>query len=284
MVWQYQELQKGARNPVRIGEQIRTIGIVLKNSILGGNLVSLALIRKPKLMVRYVAECMSNYRTMYKKSVIPRRNVFDVLPSSDTLEVKLGSLNSGGTWFRVPPSYIADIVNLCLICQIIKPKTIFEIGTMTGYSALHFAMNTPDETEIYTLDLPKDKEAPSELKITMMDDLHIKSYAELQGYHFDGSDVAPKINCLFGDSAIFDFSSFYNKIDFFFIDGAHSYEYVRSDTLNALKCCHPGSVIAWHDFGRVGVNGVSKWLFELSKEGHSIYFAPGGSLAFMLVQ
>jgi hypothetical protein len=73
-------------------------------------------------------------------------------------------------------------------------------------------------------------------------------------------------------------------VDFFFIDGAHSYKYVRSDTLNALKCCHPGSVVAWHDFGRMGVNGVTKWLLELSREGHDIYAIHGGSLAFMVIR
>ena len=269
---------------MKIREQLRTVVIVLRNAALGGNLLSLTLIRDPRLMVHYVAECMFNYKAMRKRSGIPRRNVFEALSSGDTVEVKLGSLNSGRTLFRVPSSYIADTVNLCLICQIIKPKIVFEIGTMTGYTAFHFALNTPDETEIYTLDLRKDKDVSPELRTTLMDDAHIGSYAELQGYHFDNSDVSSKINCLFGDSATFDFSPFHGKVDFFFIDGAHSYDYVRSDTLNALKCCHPGSVIAWHDFGRAGVNGVSKCLLELSEEGHSVYSTPGGSVAFMIVQ
>ena len=269
---------------MKIREQLRTIGIVLRNAVLGGNLLSLTLIRKPRLMVLYIAECMFDYKAMCKRSRIPRRNIFEALPSGDTVEVKLGSLNSGGTWFRVPSAYIADTVNLCLICQIIKPKIVFEIGTMTGYTAFHFALNTPDEAEIYTLDLQKSKDVSSELRTTVMDDAHIKSYAGLQGYHFDNSDVSSKVNCLFGDSATFDFSPFHGKVDFFFIDGAHSYEYVRSDTLNALKCCHPGSVIAWHDFGRAGVNGVSKCLLELSEEGHSVYSTPGGSVAFMIAQ
>jgi hypothetical protein len=88
---------------------------------------------------------------------------------------------------------------------------------------------------------------------------------------------------LFGDSAAFDFSPFHGAIDFFFIDGAHSYEYVRSDTLNALRCCHAGSVIAWHDFGRVVVDGVAKWVREFARD-REVYSVPGGSLAFTVLQ
>ena len=51
------------------------------------------------------------------------------------------------------------------------------------------------------------------------------------------------------------------------------------DRLNALSCCHGGSVIAWHDYGRSGVNGVSRWVDELSRD-YEIYSVSGGSLAF----
>src|SRR3712207_5275930 len=55
-------------------------------------------------------------------------------------------------------SYTADLVSLCLICRILKPRTIFEIGTFRGYTALHFALNTPDDARVYTLDLPSNQE------------------------------------------------------------------------------------------------------------------------------
>jgi len=151
---------------------------------------------------------------------------------------------------------------------------------MRGYTAFHFALNTQKDAIIYTLDLPKDKSLNTKLKTTLVDDTHIKLYGMSKKYIFEKSNVSSKIVCLFGDSDTFDFSPYNRKVDFFFIDGAHSYECVRSDTLNALNCCHPGSIIAWHDFGRVGVNGVSKWILELSKK-YDIYSIPGGSLAFM---
>ena len=45
----------------------------------------------------------------------------------------------------------------------------------------------------------------------------------------------------------------------------------------------PGSVIAWHDFGRFGVNGVTRWLREFSRN-HAVYCVPGGSLAYMRIE
>lgn len=264
-------------------QAIEIAAVVIRNIILGGNLISLTLVTSPRKMIAYVSESLFLYKALTSKRGIPQKNVFEVLPSSNSATIRLGNLASGGNWFWAQASYTADILNLCLICQLIKPKVVFEIGTMRGYTAYHFALNTPDDGKIYTLDLPQGESVQPALRTTVIDTLHVNDHAQTESYYFEGSAVGTKITCLFGDSALFDFSPFHGKVDFFFIDGAHSYDYVRSDTLNALQCCHPGSVIAWHDFGRVGVNGVSKWIRELSKT-HKVYAAPGGSLAFMIVE
>jgi hypothetical protein len=116
-----------------------------------------------------------------------------------------------------------------------------------------------------------------------MDTQHIVEHAREGRMEFVGTPEAARIHCLYGDTAVFDFSPFKGKVDLFFIDGAHSYGYVRNDTLRAFDCCKPGSVIAWHDYGKMGFNGVSRWLHELAREGKKIYRVPGGSLAYMLV-
>ena len=144
-------------------------------------------------------------------------------------------------------------------------------------------VHSPPEATVYSLDLPEDGSAKPMLNTTIVDDQHLPKAGSERRYCFHGSPVASKIQLLRGDSALFDFTSFHGKIDLFFIDGAHSHEYVKSDTLNALSCCHPGSVLAWHDYGRVGVNGVFTWLHEFSR-GRDIYSVPGGSLAFMVVE
>jgi hypothetical protein len=268
---------------MRLGQALETARTVLKNVFLGGNIISLSLLAKPQEMIGYISESLFLYKTISSKRGLPQKNVYEILQADNIETIRLGNLK-GVAWFLARASNAVDIVSLCLICQIIKPKVVFEIGTMRGYTSFHFALNTPDDTKIYTLDLLQNEHVDPKLKTTITDDIHIKSHARPERYCFENSDVASKIMCLFGDSAAFDFSPFYHSVDFFFIDGAHSYEYVRSDTLNALKCCHPGSVIAWHDFGRAGVNGVTTFLLELAKEGRDIYAVPGGSLAFAVIK
>jgi len=267
---------------MKLKQAMEVAKVASRNMILGGNLVSLSLARHPKNMIDYATANLFLYKALNSKRGIPQKNVFEILPSSDVESIKLGDLTSGGGWFLREASYTADIINLCLICQILRPRVVFEIGTLEGYTAFHFALNTPDEAKVYTLDLPRNENIQTSLYTTVIDDLHVKWHSKAERYCFGNSDVASKITCLFGDSATFDFSPYYGKVDFFFIDGAHSYEYARSDTLNALDCCHSGSVIVWHDFGRAG-NGVSKCILELSKM-QEIYSAPGGSLAFMIVK
>lgn len=259
------------------------VGILgLKNFILAGNLVSLKWLSNPRQLVGYHAETLFLYKTIDNSRGLKAGNVFEVLDGSNEVTIRLGALQSNATWFRTIPSYTQDIASLALLCQLLKPKVVFEIGTATGYTGLHFALNTPDDSQVYTLDLPRGYDEPPALDTTAMDEFQVGMYAQLTDYLFLNSAVEHKITCLFGDSATFDYTPYHGRVDLFFIDGAHSYAYVKSDTLRALECCHSGSVVAWHDFGRAGLNGVSQWLQELSMQ-YEIFAVPGGSLAFMRV-
>jgi hypothetical protein len=236
-------------------------------------------------MVGYVQESLFLYRTYTGSRGLPQKNVFEVLPVSDVQAIELGQLGPAPVtrpWFNSLASYTADLINLCLLCRAVNPRVVFEIGTMNGYTALHFALNSPPDARVYTLDLPNDGSQMPQLPTTLIDDLHIDGHESYRRYSFENNAAESKITCLFGDSATFDYSPYEKRVDLFFIDGSHSYEYVRSDTLNGLNCCHPGSVIAWHDFGRVGVNGVSRFLMEFSRRA-PVYAVPGGSLAFSVV-
>lgn len=276
---------------------------MLANVGLGGNVAALRMIKQPRKMLYYCGETIFLYKTLTDSRGLPQRNIYDIFGSEGVQEIRLaglgragGSTVSASAWLRgeqesadgLPywrqgASYITDLVNLCLLCQIKKPEKVFEIGTLDGFSALHFAWNTPDDSRIYTLDLPRDSSLLPVLNTTIVDDSIVAEYLRQEGYCFANDEVAHKIVCLQGDSALFDFSPHFGSVDLFYVDGSHSYEYVRSDTINALRCCRPGGVIAWHDFGRMGVNGVSRWLLALSKT-RTIYATPGGSLAFMEVE
>jgi len=253
--------------------------IAARNCLISGNLVSLSLLAKPSAMVGYANESLFLFRTLTDRRGLPQKNVFEIFPQARVAGVQF--FNAGEfPWFSSMSSFTADIVSLGLLCQAIQPKVVFEIGTLTGYTAAHMALNTPDDCKIYTLDLPPDV-SPA-LPTTVTDSSHVGMHAQRKRYVWDDAQVAHKIQTLSGDSAKFDYSPYLGRVDLFFIDGAHSYEYVRSDTLHALTCCHPGSTLVWHDFGRVGVNGVSRWLVEFSRQ-HAVYSIPGGSLAFCVL-
>jgi hypothetical protein len=135
---------------------------------------------------------------------------------------------------------------------------------------------------VYSLDLPPNRPELS-LGATIMDVAIARQGAATSTYAFSGRDVASKIHLLHGDSATFDFSPWHRRVDLFFIDGAHSYEYVRSDSERAFACVRPGGAVAWHDFGRSGVNGVGRCLRELRAKGLEILAVPGGSLAYLVL-
>lgn len=264
----------------KIPQAFHAITVAGRNLTMGGNLAALRLAANPRLMVHYVSESLFLYRSMAAKRGLPQRNVARVLGNPGELDVRLGCL-VGNDWPELS-SYTTDLIALCSICRIVRPQVVFEIGTLRGYSAYHFALNTAGDAMVYTLDLPPGR-ASTALRTTIMDDAHARSSRESRRYCFRDTEVARKVRCLEGDSATFDFSPYRQGVDLFFIDGAHSYEYVCSDTQRALECTRPGGVIAWHDFGRMGVNGVTRRLLELYRGGHMIYSVPGGSLAFMLV-
>jgi predicted O-methyltransferase YrrM len=266
----------------RIGKALAAAGVVLRNGVVGGSLQSLTLAAQPGRMAGYIAESRFLFRSYADRRGLPQRPVHEVLGGGSEQEIRLGNLD-GETWFGPISSYLTDLVSLCMICRIVDPLRVFEIGTLQGYSALHFALNTRDEAEILTLDLPRDA-APDRttLPTTIIDDLHVASSLAIAARCYEGTAAESKIRPLYGDSATFDFSPWHDSVDFFFIDGAHSYEYVRSDTDRALRCVRAGGVIAWHDFGRTGVNGVSRCLLEMRQQGYPVYSVPGGSLAFMV--
>ncbi len=256
-------------------ETFRTGFIALRNIVMGSNLRSLSKISRPRDLVRFSTQSLFIYDSLFRHG-LPQKNVRDVLPHNSKADITL-LLDCGEFWINELSCSAEDILSLCLITRLLKPKQIFEIGTLHGYTALHFAANAPEAT-VYTLDLPPNSHGV--LPTTVVDDQLVEDQNE---DFFGRRPEAARIVRLFGDSATFDYSPFRGKTDLFFIDGAHSSEYVRNDTLKAIECCHAGSVIAWHDYGRRGVNGVSPWLHQFSKSHFPVYRVPSGSLAFGVV-
>jgi len=179
---------------------------------------------------------------------------------ADPLEVRLAEIVS------LDGNVSADeLVCMCALIRFFGCRDVFEIGTFDGRSTLNFAMNLPDDGRVVTLDLPAEAIDTTKFDVEQNDRRYIAKQAS--GTRFAGKPAAAKIRQVFGDSATFGFGEFEGKFDFVFVDGAHSYEYVRSDSLAAIKLLRDGrGVIVWHDYATPHWPGVDRALEELARD------------------
>lgn len=91
-----------------------------------------------------------------------------------------------------------------------------------------------------------------------------KSGARIDKYRTSHTAVTEKIHQLYGDSATYDFSTYYDTCSLVFVDGSHTYDYAKSDTAEALKMVKKGGVIIWHDYGFW--KGVTRALEEIEQD------------------
>lgn len=155
-----------------------------------------------------------------------------------------------------------ELYCLSSIAKTLQPEVIFEIGTFDGRTTLHFALNTGDGTKINTLDLPPSEIDNTKLKLDAGDPQLVDKIGFRIGENYLDRKEAEKVTQHLSDSAAFDYTPFNGKVDMFFVDGAHSYDYVRSDTEYALKTISPNGIILWHDY--TNVIDVTEYLNELS--------------------
>ena len=72
-------------------------------------------------------------------------------------------------------------------------------------------------------------------------------------------------------------------MNFVFIDAGHTYEYVLSDTQNALALLDPArdGLIFWHDYDQVLHPAVTQCLVELAENGQPIRHLRNTNLAIL---
>ena len=163
--------------------------------------------------------------------------VFPMIDFSDILR------DSYGFEFRIFPGVGASIsliegAALAALMRLSNATRVFEFGTYKGVSTTQLALNLPEGGTVFTLDLPEDHP------------VYI-SYSQLASESGMMMLVPPELNhkvkFLKEDSAVFDTTPYRGTMDLVFVDGYHSYEYVKNDTEKGLEMLRPGGVIAWHD-------------------------------------
>ena len=128
-----------------------------------------------------------------------------------------------------------DIAFLKALCQKYPECNYLEIGSWRGKSLINTAQVAKKCTSISL-----SREEMLQMGLSERE-------ADLQRIFTQGIENIVHIEA---NSHTFDFDQLNEKFDVIFIDGDHSYQGVKSDTINAFKLLRDeNSVIVWHDCG-----------------------------------
>lgn len=130
---------------------------------------------------------------------------------------------------------IADCDLALILGCVYGKKKILEIGTKFGRTAINLAKYAADDGKVFTIDIDQSQ-----------DKKHLEAYPEyLKKIEFIEADTLkadwPTIITKYG----------LNNIDVAIIDGGHSAEAVKSDTMNVLTIMAADGLVFWHDFGNL---------------------------------
>ncbi len=167
--------------------------------------------------------------------------IFEHLGSDNQMALSIPTVP--GTTSRTV--FMLETALLIAAARIAKAKSILEIGTCMGYTAMHLAMNTP--ARITSLDIQRRPQIWEGTKWAKDIDYRILPEQPASAY------------------------------DMVFIDADHSYENVKNDTEKALALLP--RVIAWHDFMNPMEPGTQKFLSEFAQD-HNLIHVQDSWIAF----
>ena len=159
---------------------------------------------------------------------------------------------------------------------------IFEFGTCSGKTTYIMALNSPENSKIYTITLSTDmtKNITKEKLDNKISFRNIINESIYEKFLFSGSEVENKVNVIFENSLNFNQST-YKNFDLIFIDGGHTYSIVKNDSEKSFNMLNRNGFIFWHDYvpGKESAKDVVKYLHEISKE-KKIYHIKNTTLCF----
>ena len=245
------------------------------DALRGFNFATLQIaLRRRDCTASYVSSCIQQCDALLRKGLVEgdplqglRARGFSRDPATVLLPADLH--DGGGT-------RLEELVYLAAATRVLQPRKIFEIGTFKGRTTTVFALNAPT-AEIVTLDLPEDYQ-PNPAS-------YIQSDAELvlarnPVEFIERYGVGPRCRRILCDSRSFDPAPHRDTVDLAFVDGAHTYDYVRNDTEKIARMMRPGGLVFWHDYGGRGrFRGITTYLHELA-ERFPVYRVGGTTLAW----
>lgn len=155
---------------------------------------------------------------------------------------------------------------LAIVCDR-KPRSLLEIGTFCGCTTRILAQAMP-ESVIHTVDLPESFDPGEDTATIPKDDYHLIE-SRMVGKAFRNDPSIRNVVQHYGDTLTWDFTQA-TDATLYFIDGSHTYEYVRSDTEKCLAACRGRqATLLWHDCD-VAHPGVATHLADMVQAGYPV--------------
>jgi hypothetical protein len=158
---------------------------------MGRSKALIALARRPRLIREGLRSAVIAVETKAKPVFVG-----SYFPATEDVSVDMGHIRWKNSNMDPFERYF-----LGALCQIRKPRCIFEIGTYDGTTTLLIARNAP-QADIFTLDLPQDDARPA---AHVSDELEHVERGNV-GSGFAHQPEGQRITQLFGDSRTFDFT------------------------------------------------------------------------------
>jgi len=222
-------------------------------------------LRRPSELRRYVTHCLRKYDELAGNG-LPCRG--PVTPTED-ITVTIPAHHSGGGMS------FDELVMLARATRVLRPKTIFEMGTYNGLTTAVFVLNSEPNSRILTLDLPP---AESENRPALASDQELVASRRLLSIpRALGLSRYTQLMC---DSMRFDPSPYADSVDLGLIDAAHDLDHVQNDTRKMARMMSESGIVFWHDYGGKGaLRPLASYLEGLAKRC-PLYRIPGTTLAW----
>ena len=225
---------------------------------------ALIALRNPSKLRQYVSHCLRRYDEFLGHGLPPGS---PVSPAED-MTVTIPAHHSGGGMA------FDELVYLARAVRVLKPTTIFEIGTYNGLTTAVFILNSEPTARIFTLDFPPDSSATSVLS---GDGSLVASRQLLSTTKALGLSRYTQLLC---DSMQFDPTPFAGTVDIGLIDAAHDLPHVENDTIKMAQMMAPSGMVFWHDYGGKGMlRPLASYLENLAKK-RPLYHILGTTLAW----
>ena len=243
------------------------VGLVI-DAVRGVNLNGLRLAARDRQLAReYWSHALRHYDELMGRGLECRDPVEYIFSAGWASRSPQDRVTMPAALNTVGGTRLDELLVLGAVTSVLKPRRTFEIGTFMGRTTSVFVLNSPDEAEVITLDLPPERgiaNGPDEHHIDT--DLVLMEQRRV-GSALSGLGLEGRYRQLFADSLEFDPAPYAASIELGFIDGAHSRRYVESDTHKMAVMAAPRGLVFWHDYGGKGrFRELTRYLDDLSRQ------------------